>query len=80
MPTFVYNEMTFEPVRQFTKKENKLGLKLPFRSIGISTYKNNYDYDQFYQQAASIDAGNIDVFKCDKGLVVPCSNELFGLD
>lgn len=87
MKKFKYLGMYFTPLRQFTPRENALGIGLPFRSVGISNYGgdlNNWvsagwSHEAFYEKAKAAGAGELDVFLWRGKTVVPCSNELFEL-
>lgn len=86
--SFIYNGLKITPLRNLTPVEKKKGLRLPLMSIGISNYQESiknrendvyYNYNDFYTQAKSVGAENIDVFNYKDFEVIPCNNELFRL-
>ena len=86
MKAFIYNGLRIAPKRKFTKKEEyeKLGLKLPLLSMGVSNYEFKptdvaWDYVEFYKVAKENGCGDIDVFICKGVEVVPGTNELYHL-
>lgn len=78
LKSFKYNGKKFTPVRQFTREEQKTGIGLPLRSIGINNYdQGNWNYEDFYKEAKKAGAGEIDIFLMEGKHVVPATNELF---
>lgn len=85
---FTYLGFTLTPVKLIGQKERDLIFRT-CSSIGISNYKDidsknyrsgDYNYEQFYQAARQADAA-ADVFILnERGLVVPCANELFAIN
>ena len=67
---FWYNGIKFSPIRSFSNKEQKVGLKLPLTSVGISCWNDtaankklaDFDYDAFYNEAKLVGAENFDIF------------------
>lgn len=70
--TFEWQGFTFHPVRRFTKKENRLGLRLPLhcdRSLAcvFSKYDGGlWNYNEFYEAAGGHDKCLADIFHCDE--------------
>lgn len=84
--TFQYLGFTFEPVRRFTRKEERMGINLPLCSIGVSNYfdmnnwrSDKWDHNLFYRAAEKLPGtGVMDIFLMDgKALVIPGTNELW---
>lgn len=80
--TFKYLGYTFTPVRQFTEKENALGLRLPISHLdkprlNVNGKDNQFNHDDFYKAAKTANADQIDIFEmADETLVIPCSYTL----
>ncbi|WP_075344101.1 hypothetical protein [Tenacibaculum agarivorans] len=84
MKPFFYKDLMITPKRKFTSLERKIGIGLPFSSIGVSNYDSRKDdifwsYKEFYSLAQEAGAGEIDVFEYKGMEIVPCQNELFHL-
>lgn len=89
MDKFNYNGFTFEPIRQFNKKENAMDFwtfTSRFLKSDLDNKKHfskyeggNYEYSAFYKCANASGAEEIDIFKCKENgkLYVPGANELF---
>lgn len=77
---FVYNDYKFKPFRKFTNLENNCWLEIAKNFDGEVFIGKNWNYDLFYQQAAIINASDIDVFEMTSNeitfLVVPTSGRL----
>lgn len=81
MNSFNFLGKTFIPKRQFTKREENVGLRIVGRSTGIGNYEwskvKGWNYEKFYIEAKKAGAGEIDIFLLDGKEVIPCENELF---
>lgn len=80
--TFKYLGYSFKPVRQFTEKEEKLGLRLPIsylskKRLNVLGKDNQFNHDAFYNAAKQVNADQLDIFEMADGtLVIPCSYTL----
>lgn len=85
---FKYLGFTFKPVKLINQKERDFYFH-HVCSIGISNYEDTekfrshkstrYDYEEFYKVAKEHNAvADVYLFE-DKGLVIPCGNELFAI-
>jgi hypothetical protein len=84
MESFTYKGQKFTPMRKFNSSEEREGFVIrKLRSIGIHNYKdresilNTWNWEEFYEQAKTVGAGEIDIFSWRGIKVVPCENELF---
>lgn len=88
LPTFTYLGETFQPCRQFTKKElkgNCLGRGTGFHNQNeravdkLNFVTNDYNYNEFYKVAREVGANQCDIFLWHGKQIIPCSYELFYL-
>lgn len=87
LPAFTYLGETFQPYRQFTKKELKgcIGRSTGFHSKNdravdkLNFVTNDYNYNEFYKAAKEVGADQCDIFLWHGKQIIPCSYELFYL-
>lgn len=85
LPAFTYLGETFQPCRQFTKKELKgcIGRSTGFYSDNVihklNYVTNKYNYNEFYKAAKEVGADQCDIFLWHGKQIIPCSYELFYL-
>lgn len=76
MRDFMYEGLSFKPIRQLRKYEDNFK-SISKRISSTTLTPKRWNVEEFYKVATEHNAGNIDLFEVNNIIVIPAENFLF---